>query len=180
MTKQTTQWTEESRWGAGCAFVDYNRDGHLDLFVSNYIRFSWGPLLVPGESSTCNWKGIRVNCGPRGLPTRRHFLYRKNGDGNVYRFTGLGAGFADFIPTASVRRASVWAQRACCGPRCRLWNQPPLQIRFCVGLDATRVEHRSVSQRSFIRQLLAARGFHRVLGNGTDLSQRSPYRFGSV
>jgi hypothetical protein len=70
-----------ARWGAGCAFVDYNRDGHLDLFVSNYIRFSFEHAPVPGESSTCNWKGIPVNCGPRGLPTGRHSLYHNNGDG---------------------------------------------------------------------------------------------------
>src|SRR5208282_5332447 len=62
-------------------FEDINRDGHLDLFVSNYVRFSFEHAPVPGESSTCNWKGIPVNCGPRGLPTGRHSLYRNNGDG---------------------------------------------------------------------------------------------------
>ncbi|MGA7107227.1 MAG: CRTAC1 family protein [Terracidiphilus sp.] len=70
-----------TRWGAGCAFVDYNRDGHLDLFVSNYIQFSFKHAPVPGEKSTCNWKGIPVNCGPRGLPPGRHLLYRNNGNG---------------------------------------------------------------------------------------------------
>jgi hypothetical protein len=70
-----------TRWGAGCAFVDYNRDGHLDLFVSNYIQFSFEHAPVPGEKSTCNWKGIPVNCGPRGLPPGRHLLYRNNGNG---------------------------------------------------------------------------------------------------
>ncbi len=71
----------ETRWGAGCSFVDYNRDGHLDLFISNYIRFDLAKAPAPGADSTCNWKGIPVNCGPRGLPTGRHLLYRNNGDG---------------------------------------------------------------------------------------------------
>jgi hypothetical protein len=83
-----------ARWGAGCAFVDYNRDGHLDLFVSNYIRFSFEHAPVPGENSTCNWKGVPVNCGPRGLPTGRHSLYRNNGNGtftDVTKQSGLAA-----------------------------------------------------------------------------------------
>jgi enediyne biosynthesis protein E4 len=83
-----------ARWGAGCAFVDYNRDGHLDLFVSNYIRFSFEHAPVPGANSTCNWKGVPVNCGPRGLPTGRHLLYRNNGDGtftNVTKEAGISA-----------------------------------------------------------------------------------------
>ena len=82
VTKEAGLWQDgPARWGAGCAFVDYNRDGHLDLFVSNYIRFSIEKAPVPGANSTCNWKGIPVNCGPRGLPTGRHLLYRNNGDG---------------------------------------------------------------------------------------------------
>jgi hypothetical protein len=82
------------RWGAGCAFIDYNRDGHLDLFVSNYIRFSVEHAPIPGQNSTCNWKGVPVNCGPRGLPTGRHLLYRNNGDGtftDVTQQAGIAA-----------------------------------------------------------------------------------------
>ena len=81
VTREAGLWQTETRWGAGCAFLDYNRDGHLDLFVSNYIRFDFEHAPVPGANSNCNWKGIPVNCGPRGLPTGRHLLYRNNGDG---------------------------------------------------------------------------------------------------
>src|ERR1700704_3511777 len=81
VTKAAGLWNDQQRWGAGCSFIDYNRDGHLDLFVSNYVRFSLEHAPVPGENVNCNWKGIPVECGPRGMPTGRHSLYRNRGDG---------------------------------------------------------------------------------------------------
>lgn len=81
VTKAVGLWNDQPRWGAGCSFLDYNRDGHLDLFVSNYVRFSLEHAPVPGENVNCNWKGVPVECGPRGLPTGLHSLYRNNGDG---------------------------------------------------------------------------------------------------
>src|SRR5438309_761214 len=92
VTKAAGLWTVEARWGAGCSFVDYNRDGHLDLFVSNYVQFSFTHAPVPGANTNCNWKGIPVVCGPRGLPPGTHSLYRNNGDGtftDVSRESGV-------------------------------------------------------------------------------------------
>ena len=94
VTKASGLGIEQTRWGAGCSFLDYNRDGHLDLFVSNYVRFSFEHAPVPGENVNCNWKGIPVECGPRGLPPGRHSLYRNNGDGtftDVSQQAGIAA-----------------------------------------------------------------------------------------
>ncbi|QHS51408.1 CRTAC1 family protein [Edaphobacter sp. 12200R-103] len=69
------------RWGSGCTFVDYDRDGHLDLFVSNYVDLHMDRIPKPGANPYCNFKGVAVNCGPRGLPMPRNYLYRNQGDG---------------------------------------------------------------------------------------------------
>ena len=69
------------RWGSGCTFLDYNRSGHLDLFIANYLEFDFETVPLPGESSVCVWKGVPVVCGPRGLRRGHNLLYRNNGDG---------------------------------------------------------------------------------------------------
>ncbi len=68
-------------WGAGCAFVDYDRDGRLDLVVANYVDFDLANAPAPGERADCFWKGIAVMCGPRGLTAAPNLLYRNRGDG---------------------------------------------------------------------------------------------------
>jgi enediyne biosynthesis protein E4 len=73
--------TPEVRWGSGCTFVDYDRDGRADLFVANYLRFDLAAATEPGKGPNCLWKGIAVNCGPKGLPTDTNLLYRNQGDG---------------------------------------------------------------------------------------------------
>ena len=72
---------KEVRWGAGCTFLDYDRDGYLDLFVCNYIKLD--PEKIPSADAThyCQWKGVPIMCGPRGLPADTNILYRNNGDG---------------------------------------------------------------------------------------------------
>jgi hypothetical protein len=79
VTKQSGLLQAGTRWGAGCTFIDYNRDGHLDLFIANYLEFDFSSKV--GSNDFCNWKGVPVMCGPRGLPPGRCFLFRNNGDG---------------------------------------------------------------------------------------------------
>ena len=68
------------RWNSGCAFLDANRNGHLDLFVANYIDFDIKTAPLP-EAAGCAYKGIQVACGPPGLDGGKNLLYRNNGDG---------------------------------------------------------------------------------------------------
>ena len=76
------------QWGSGCAFVDYNRDGLLDLFVAHYAEMDLKSVPKRGEAATCNWKGLPVPCGPRGLPPGGLALYRNNGDGTFTDVSG--------------------------------------------------------------------------------------------
>jgi hypothetical protein len=68
------------RWGAGCAFIDYDRDGKLDLFAANYIDFDLADSPVP-ESGLCRYKGVPVACGPPGLRGGKNVLYHNKGNG---------------------------------------------------------------------------------------------------
>jgi hypothetical protein len=93
VTKEAGLLDAQSRFGSGCAFVDYDRDGKLDLFVSNYLVFDEKSVPRPNQTGACNYLGVPVNCGPRGLPYGRHSLYHNNGDGtfkDVTAASGIG------------------------------------------------------------------------------------------
>jgi hypothetical protein len=95
------------RWGTGAAFIDYDRDGHLDLFVANYIDLDLATAPTP-DSGLCRYKGVPVACGPPGLPGGKNALYRNKGDGTFEDVSdragilkasgtyGLGASTLDF------------------------------------------------------------------------------------
>jgi enediyne biosynthesis protein E4 len=83
------------RWNTGCAFVDYDRDGKLDLFVANYIDMDLASAPVP-ESGPCLYKSVMVACGPPGLQGGKNILYHNNGDGT----------FADVSEAAGILGAS--------------------------------------------------------------------------
>jgi hypothetical protein len=84
-----------TRFNTGCTFVDYNRDGLLDLFVSNYVEIDLATAPKPSlQVPNCNYEGIPTNCGPNGLGAPAHYLYRNNGDGtfsDVSKESGIAA-----------------------------------------------------------------------------------------
>jgi hypothetical protein len=83
------------RFGSGCTFIDYNRDGLLDLFVSNYVEIDIATAPKPSmQVPNCNFEGVPTNCGPGGLAMPYHSLYRNNGDGtftDVSKESGIAA-----------------------------------------------------------------------------------------
>ncbi|GGA72384.1 RNA-binding protein [Edaphobacter acidisoli] len=97
VTKEAGLLQSTKRWNSGCAFLDYDRDGHLDLFVANYIDFDIKTAPIPSAAG-CEYKGIQVACGPPGLQGGKNILYHNNGDGT---FTDVSAksGILDTIGT---------------------------------------------------------------------------------
>ncbi len=76
------------RWNAGCTFLDYDKDGNLDLFVANYVHYEDAAKYEPGSGPNCKWEGMDVLCGPTSLRGSTNVLYRGNGEG---AFTDVAA-----------------------------------------------------------------------------------------
>jgi enediyne biosynthesis protein E4 len=95
VTAQAGLLDPHTRFGSGCTFVDYNRDGLLDLFVANYADVDLANAPKPSlHMPNCQYEGVPVNCGPSGLPFPSHLLYRNNGDGtfrDVSKESGIAA-----------------------------------------------------------------------------------------
>ncbi len=95
VTRRAGMVGDRPRWGSGCAFLDYDRDGWLDVFVANYIDLDLSATPLP-SSGLCRYKGLPVACGPPGLPGSKNVLYRNRGDGT----------FADVSEASGITRAA--------------------------------------------------------------------------
>ncbi len=94
---------EYPTWYSGSTFIDYDRDGRLDLFVATYTDYDLRRTPKPGANSFCNWKGVPTPCGPRGLRPGRHYLYHQRADGtfeDVSEKSGIASARQSFGFTA--------------------------------------------------------------------------------
>jgi hypothetical protein len=100
-------------WSSGCTFFDFDRDGLLDLLVTSYIDFDLARTPLPGAAPNCQWRGMPVLCGPRGLPFGKTTLYRNRGDGtfeDVTKKSGMSdvQGYYAFTAIAADLNGDGW------------------------------------------------------------------------
>jgi hypothetical protein len=118
------------RWSSGCTFIVYDRDGYVDLFVASYLEFDLKTVPAAGSNQTCNWKGIGVRCGPRGLPAGSGKLYRNNGRDkftDVSDSSGISKVRGSYMMTAVAADLTTTA-----GPTSTSPAIPPLAFSFVI------------------------------------------------
>jgi hypothetical protein len=96
------------RWGAGCCFLDYDRDGHLDLFVASYVNFDPAKAPRPGSSAYCHYNEIPVPCGPQGFAGGTNSLFRNRGDGTFVDVSEASGIARPRGPSSMVYVAANW------------------------------------------------------------------------
>jgi len=95
----------DPRWSTGCAFGDYDGDGWVDLLVANYVDVRLDDLPKFGEGPSCQYRGLAVQCGPKGLRGAGDALYHNNGDG-TFTEVSKAAGISD--PNGYYGMGVVW------------------------------------------------------------------------
>ncbi len=103
VTRKAGLWHDDVRWSTGCSFLDFDRDGRLDLFIAHYVDFDPQHTPEPGSGAACLFKGMPVLCGPRGLKGTHSELYHNNGDGtftDVSEASGIAKTDAYYCLTA--------------------------------------------------------------------------------
>jgi hypothetical protein len=96
----------DGRWSTGAAFGDYDGDGFVDLMVTNYVDFRLNDLPGFGQSPNCKYRGIDVQCGPRGLKGAGDSLFHNNRDG-TFTEVSKSAGVSD--PNGYYGMGVLWA-----------------------------------------------------------------------
>jgi hypothetical protein len=96
LTEESGLKTDKAEWSTGCSFLDYDRDGKVDIFIARYVDFSYDSVPRKGRGQGCQWKGLNVMCGPRGLRASTNALYHNEGHGK----------FADVSKEAGIKNAS--------------------------------------------------------------------------
>ena len=124
-----------NRWGAGCCFLDYDRDGHLDLFVANYVNFDPAHAPKPGEAAYCKYNDIPVPCGPLGFAGGTNILYRNRGNGT----------FADVSEESGIARPR--------GPSSMVFVARNWQPSGSYGMGAAAADFRQRRMAGYLRRL---------------------------